>query len=307
MNCNPLISIIIPVYNAALYIERCFNSIISQSYNNYEIIVINDGSTDNSLKIINRYIELNKGIDIKLIDKTNSGVSDTRNKGIELAKGKWITFIDVDDYIDENFFNIEVDINEDLIIQKKRTFGLVTNIEEYPVGIYKGKRMLSFLNENMQNELFRAPWGKFFKQRIIQENNLKFNNKYKSGEDTLFVLEYLQFCKSIYCLSTSYYVYYYNSVFSNKYLKKYDECLSYIYDIYRAYNNTQINNRKYLSVIFTLNTGNIILRNNRDEIIAWFENKTVISVLCKIFFCLRLKTIVKYLLKYSISKITSLW
>ncbi|MCI8587487.1 MAG: glycosyltransferase family 2 protein, partial [Clostridia bacterium] len=90
------ISIIIPVYNTEKYIERCLNSVINQKYENKEIIVINDGSTDRSEEKINKYIN-----QITYIKKENSGLSDTRNVGIEKATGEYIMFIDSDDYIEE--------------------------------------------------------------------------------------------------------------------------------------------------------------------------------------------------------------
>lgn len=94
---NKLISVIVPIYNAEKYLEECIESILSQTYKNIELILINDGSTDNSLQICKKY----KNIDsrIIIINKNNSGVSDTRNKGIDIAKGEYIGFVDSDDSI----------------------------------------------------------------------------------------------------------------------------------------------------------------------------------------------------------------
>ena len=98
------ISIIVPIYNTEKYLRNCLNSIINQTYKNLEIILINDGSIDNSINICNNY--KNKDNRIKIVDKTHSGVSDTRNIGIKKATGEYIGFVDSDDYIDKHMFEI---------------------------------------------------------------------------------------------------------------------------------------------------------------------------------------------------------
>lgn len=104
---NPTVSVIIPVYNAQEGIKQCLNSLLNQSFTDFEIILLNDGSTDNSLEVIKKYAAVNDFI--RVIDKENEGVAKTRNKGIQLANGKYIVFIDNDDFIDsdylERFYN----------------------------------------------------------------------------------------------------------------------------------------------------------------------------------------------------------
>ena len=101
MKKEELISIIIPVYNSEKYLQRCIDSIKSQTYNNIEILLIDDGSTDNSLQICNE--NALKDSRINVIHKKNTGVSDTRNIGIAKSKGKYVSFIDSDDYIEKNY------------------------------------------------------------------------------------------------------------------------------------------------------------------------------------------------------------
>lgn len=103
-NNNKCVSIIIPVYNASKYLEKCLDSIINQTYQNIEIITINDGSKDNSLEILNEYAS--KDNRIKIIDKENGGVSSARNIGIDMATGKYIMFIDADDYIEKDMLEV---------------------------------------------------------------------------------------------------------------------------------------------------------------------------------------------------------
>ena len=104
---NPTVSVIIPVYNAQEGIKQCMDSLLNQSFTDFEIILLNDGSTDNSLEVIKGYADANDFI--RVIDKENEGVAKTRNKGIQLAKGKYIVFIDNDDFVDsdylERFYN----------------------------------------------------------------------------------------------------------------------------------------------------------------------------------------------------------
>ena len=107
---NPTVSVIIPVYNAKEGIKQCMDSLLNQSFTDFEIILLNDGSTDNSLEVIKKYAADNDFI--RVIDKENEGVAKTRNKGIQLANGKYIVFIDNDDFVDsdylERFYN-EID------------------------------------------------------------------------------------------------------------------------------------------------------------------------------------------------------
>ena len=108
-----MISIIVPVYNAEKWIDRCIKSLIKQTYDDIEIILVNDGSTDTSLSVCKKYADIDKRIVV--IDKKNSGVSATRNIGIEIAKGEYIQFVDSDDYIDEKMCEMLVNaIEKDL-------------------------------------------------------------------------------------------------------------------------------------------------------------------------------------------------
>ena len=133
---NELVSIIVPVYNTEKYLSKCLNSILEQTYKNIEIILINDGSTDDSLKVCKEYEKKDKRI--KLINKENEGLSATRNLGILTAKGKYIGFIDSDDFIESDMFNNlyedMVNNNSDISICK------ITNSDEY-------------LHENKKNEV----------------------------------------------------------------------------------------------------------------------------------------------------------
>ena len=107
------ITVVVPIYNAEQYLERCLKSIVEQTYENLEIILVNDGSSDKSLEICERFKASDERITI--ISKENGGVSSARNRGIEVATGKYIIFIDADDYIEKDMFAI---LEDDLIKNK---------------------------------------------------------------------------------------------------------------------------------------------------------------------------------------------
>lgn len=113
------LSVIVPVYNTEKYIEKCLKSISNQTMKNIEILIINDGSEDNSETVIKHWIEKNKQVNVKYFKKENGGLSDARNYGIQFANGKYIAFVDSDDYIDDNLFeNLEQYMHKDIDLIK---------------------------------------------------------------------------------------------------------------------------------------------------------------------------------------------
>lgn len=115
----PTLSVIVPVYNTEKYVEKCINSILNSSFKDFEIIIVNDGSTDNSEEIIKKIIEENKDFNIKYLKKENGGLSDARNFTLPYITGKYISFIDSDDYIDVNLYkNLEKYMKQDIDLIK---------------------------------------------------------------------------------------------------------------------------------------------------------------------------------------------
>lgn len=171
-----LISIIVPIYNVENQLDRCIESLINQTYKKIEIILVNDGSTDNSLKICNKYIE--KDCRIKLIHKENEGLSAARNTGLNVAKGKYILYVDSDDYIEydacEQLLKGDVD-NVDFIVgacrkiyNEKISYLKHTNIK--PKISYKSK---DFIISSIKNLEWYAPsWLNLYKRDFLLKNNL---------------------------------------------------------------------------------------------------------------------------------------
>ena len=209
------ISIIVPVYNSEKYIKRCIDSIIKQTYQNFELIIINDGSTDNSLKIIND--NYSKYKNIKIINQTNSGVSKSRNKGIEIAKGKYICFVDSDDYIDSNLIY-------NLLNQNNDYDWILSGIYDYNENklIKQIKYKDNSLNLNDINDfiifhsqpLLTSPVAKLYKRDIIIKKQLKFNVDLSFGEDRDFNYRYAQHIDKIKLISSIGYYYEQNNPFS---------------------------------------------------------------------------------------------
>ena len=173
------VSIIVPVYNTYDKIDKCIERIINQTYKNIELLLINDGSTDNSIKKLKKY---EKKYDfIKVIDKKNEGVSKTRNLGIKEACGDYIMFIDNDDYIDidyvENYINVALENNSDVVIGGFRRV-------DYD-GKEKYKKSLKDTYWSRYNII--TPWAKLYKRKFLVDNKIEFLS-YGIGEDVYFNL-----------------------------------------------------------------------------------------------------------------------
>ena len=169
------VTIIIPVYNAEKTVEKCISSVLNQTYKNLEILVIDDGSKDNSFEVI-------KSIDdprIKAIKKKNEGVAVTRNKGIKMALGKYIMFIDNDDFIDEDYVETHVNNIKDNDIV----------ISGYRRPNEEGKIILELKLEDIpySKMLVFAPWAKLYRKDFLIKNNIQFLDT-NIGEDVYFNL-----------------------------------------------------------------------------------------------------------------------
>lgn len=210
---RPLVSVIVPVYNAEKYLKKCIQSIVNQSLNNIEIIIIDDGSIDNSKDIIKSFEE--KDIRIKVLYQENSGVSSARNNGINNATGKYIGFVDSDDYIDlemyESMYSKAEEFDADIVVCNVRDVfedkeNISLKLEEGLINI-KDIKPKNFLKDKYFS-LGSAVWHKIFKKSFIVENNIKFINYSEvSSEDTIFNLQAMLKAKNIYCIDKPFYNY----------------------------------------------------------------------------------------------------
>lgn len=189
-NSQIVLSIIVPVYNTAKSLRRCLDSIVPQLNNKVEVILVNDGSTDNSKDIICDYIDNYN--QFRLYDKPNERVSAARNIGLKVASGKYVTFLDSDDYVEpdymrkiiENIHKMEQD-ELDLMI-----FGFYRKVgENYRVNLPDAKGNII---KEIFTQKYNAPWNKIFKKSLIDAYELEFPVSMKTSEDFLFLLDYVQ-------------------------------------------------------------------------------------------------------------------
>lgn len=239
MNFNqkePKVSVIIPIFNAEKYLEKCIDSILTQEYSNLEIIIINDGSMDNSERICKDYCEIDERI--MFLNQKNQGVSYTRNQGILKSSGEFIVFIDADDYIEKEYIknmvnrmNDEVDIvicNYNIVNKEGNVTG--HNCEDR-------SKMIPVLDlfknywENYHKGYINAPWNKLYKKAIIDKYNIKFPVDISMGEDGYFNIEYLKKCRKIYIYEEYLYNFrQHNSQTTKKLFKNHFYMLNKFYD-----------------------------------------------------------------------------
>lgn len=194
-NINLLISVIVPIFNVEQYLPKCLNSIINQTYKNIEIILINDGSTDSSGKICDEYEKKDKRI--KVIHKENGGVSEARNVGIKISKGRYITFIDADDWIEKDYFgivnNFLLEYTPDMLINN---YIKVDNNGDIIINFKSNKNVVELnkrdaLLEMLKGKLFGwYPFATFYKKEICQKMEFQINISF--GEDLLFKYEFIK-------------------------------------------------------------------------------------------------------------------
>lgn len=225
------ITVIVPVYNADVYLEECLDSIIGQSYTNLEIILVNDGSTDNSQKICERYTTQDNRV--FLINQKNGGVSRARNTGITYASGDYIMFVDSDDFIDKTICEKLIYKDADLVFCRYHRSDSNEKHEKEFFSLSKLKNV-SDIDKNMfeflyTNTLFNPPVCKLYKKELISEF---FREDLDLGEDIVFNLEYLKHCNSIAFLDEE--LYYYRVGNTSSLSHKYDyERIENTYKVYQ--------------------------------------------------------------------------
>src|SRR5690625_179140 len=215
---NNLISIIVPIYNAQKHLKKCLYSILNQTYKNWELILINDGSTDKSQSIIQEIIKENPDKNIQYVFQENAGPSIVRNKGISLANGTYLCFVDADDYMDEKALVLmynAMQINKvDLVCA-----GYYECNTRFPKGLALHDFALEKQNtildkEDYQKNLFKGVsgvlWAKLFKKEIFIKHSIQLNPEIRLSEDLLVVIAYSKYVDKVYILSDK--VYYYNRI-----------------------------------------------------------------------------------------------
>jgi glycosyltransferase involved in cell wall biosynthesis len=303
------ISAIVPVYNSEKTVIRCITSIKSQSYKDFEVILVNDGSTDNSLNILKEWIKDDSRF--SLIDQNNKGVSEARNSGLKLVTGKFITFIDSDDEILVDYFtDLIADYlshpSIDLVWQGMiKVFNNgVCNVSKQKVNCFKANDYLGLFRD-AGITLKGNPVAKLFRTDIIFKQNLKFIPSLSYNEDKIFVLEYIYSCKGYILLSNiSNYKYYIHTgslshslLMPDEYWKPYKYFKHLIHDKFQIdyqktdynilYENFKIYLHMYVNSVFFHQNGNekeyINRLNEEDWSIYKIISKTKSSAYRKAF------------------------
>lgn len=266
---SPYISIIVPVYKVEKYLRRCLDSILAQTYKNFELILIDDGSPDNSGRICDEYAQNDSRI--KVFHQENSGVSSARNNGIENARGEYIMFVDSDDYVLNDYIEHFLTCGKfDLIISGYNN--------DFPkAGECTLNTITEFINERILDLCIYSPVSKFYKREILIKHNIRFNTNVRYSEDRLFNFDYILYCNSIKILHESHYIYalpesiYIKERYAEKYHLTPQEIINVINCLENSLNKITtrfhsdilFNSKRYLISMYPLN--NIICKNLEEE------------------------------------------
>ena len=183
------LSIIIPVYNAEATLAFCLQTVCNQSFDDFEVLLVNDGSTDRSGTICDEYARVDNRIEV--IHKSNGGVSSARNLGMARANGEFITFIDADDTIAQNYFQTLLDHKTYELVVTSASSGPADQTKILPDITAVNAFEISHILSNYFASGFAHPWGKLYRTEILRKYDLQFNLSLSIGEDTLFVNEYI--------------------------------------------------------------------------------------------------------------------
>lgn len=247
------VSVVVPVYNCELYLAYCLESILSQSYKNIEVIVINDGSKDKSDEICREYQARDQRIIYEY--QENQGPSVARNNGLHLASGDYITFIDADDTVETNYIKILLDC-----LQKNNAdlaccgYNDINAKGSFPHTDFNFNKILSL--QDIMLVVCKGTggvlWGKLYKREIITNNNIFLDPNIFMSEDLIFVLEYISYCKKF--SETQQFLYNYNRLnersislnFSSKYI---NNSLAVCLQIESIFNRVNIDSSKTRKVL----------------------------------------------------------
>lgn len=210
---TPKISVIVPVYNAEKSLCRCIESILAQTYQDFELLLIDDGSKDSSGAICDEYAE--QDARIRVFHKENGGVSSARNVGLDNARGEWYAFVDSDDsvsphYLKNSFKHISENVDLVFSYATQVDSNGISKKEQYPSRLVSADKIeIAFVENDLS--WHTSPWSKLYRSEIIRKANLRFDVEMHIGEDLVFLYSYIMFCKQICFTSDTDYYYYYNN------------------------------------------------------------------------------------------------
>lgn len=209
----PLVSVIVPVYKAEKWLHRCVDSILAQTMEDFELLLIDDGSPDSSGEICDEYAV--KDSRVRVFHKENGGVSSARNLGLDNAHGEWISFVDSDDWVEVDYLaGLTEKLDADFITGGlKDTLG---NVYKEESQCFYNDEIGDFIRLHNADIFIRSACAKLIKYNFIKENILKFDEQLRFCEDTFFVKEFLLKCQSVRLMDKCGYIYYFDDDFFGK-------------------------------------------------------------------------------------------
>ena len=298
---DDLISIIIPVYRVEKYLEECLNSVINQTYANLEIILIDDGSSDRCGQICDEYAKKDERIEV--IHQENQGVSNARNHGIEMAKGKYITFVDSDDYLDQDYikylydeitkFNADISICGTLDIDEKNN--ILKRSKKFEKTLNLQDAIKEMLKEKYYNSVI---WAKMYQAELAKK--AKFNQNLRIAEDLDYIYKILGMSKVV-RVNTGTCLYYYRSrndsattnVYNENWEKEIEINKKIINDCEKNLKSIELYAiRRYMRINYTCMMK--ILRNNQNDEQYKILQKNVMEYLWKYIFSFKISIVEKF-------------
>jgi glycosyltransferase involved in cell wall biosynthesis len=297
---NDVVSIIVPIYNAELYLEQCIDSILNQTYKDIEVILINDGSKDNSGMICDKYAKMDNRI--KVIHQKNSGPSFARNTGINCATGKYIQFVDADDTIKTDMIEKLVHAakpNNELVVCGYKIFTkdqenlVVQDISPPKNGILSTGEFLEYFGEFYKNGFINPLWNKLYIKEIIVKNSIQFIYGLNMGEDLLFNLEYIRCCNNINFIQDRLYNYLIinnNQSLTKTFIKDFfgnqQMLFRKVEEFLKTYNSFTGQNKKLVETVYTErilgvfhnlfhNNSDLTFKQRKEQIINIINDNTV--------------------------------
>lgn len=299
---SPLVSVIIPAYNVDQYIKQCIDSILTQTYRKIEVICIDDGSTDNTIPILEFLVQ--KDDRVKLIKQNHQGVSAARNKGLENAHGKYISFVDSDDFLQWNSYEILVEVAEqfklDLIIFGANIVGEAPEwIQKKVNTVYKYYPEGTADNVVFEEESARPfLWLHFIKRTLFEdERKIRFNENMEMGEDQLCQFEYVPKAKSVMVIDDKLYNYRIGrscslmQLYEKQQMKKFESHLILGQNLMETWKQQDL------------------LSKNEDQVLTWFINLTYWCIISfpKMFQPKLAKQVVDLIHKYDLKEYCIAW
>lgn len=267
------LSIIVPIYKAEKSLRKCIDSILSQPFCDWELILIDDGSPDSSGIICDEYARSDSRI--KVFHKHNEGVSIARNKGLEVATGEYITFIDSDDYLEGNCFSTVENAVSDLLVFESISYNSQNGIKKwYDINddhISDNTQKIDFIKKYISLFVLDGPCAKFFRRNVI--GNIRFPEGQRLGEDNVFMLTFVKVCRTIDTVTGCYYViddHYSNS--NNKYLMSAKDASSYFANIMNAYDTLSVDVPSFEKRIYSIFFSTIKSNESKKY---WYLNTSV--------------------------------